>query len=108
MAWCSSTAKAVSTLEDSEFARVGRQFEHHPFFPRRVNTEFILPFLRDRLRMRAWGRGSGETLACGTAACTALVAAVLTGRAEGRATLELRGGKLGSNGVSTARTQQIT
>lgn len=87
--------EAVFALEDYEFARVGRQFEHHPFFPRRVNTEFILPLSRDRLRMRVWERGSGETLACGTGACAALVAAVLTGRAERRATLELRGGKLG-------------
>jgi len=87
--------EAVFALEDSEFARVGRQFEHHPFFPRRVNTEFILPVARDRLRMRVWERGSGETLACGTGACAALVAAVLTGRAERRATLELRGGILG-------------
>ena len=87
--------EAVFALEDSEFARVGRQFEHHPFFPRRVNTEFILPLGRERMRMRVWERGSGETLACGTGACAALVAAVLTGRAERRATLELRGGKLG-------------
>ncbi len=85
---------AVFALEDSDFARIGRQFEHHPFFPRRVNTEFILPLSRARLRMRVWERGSGETLACGTGACAALVAAVLTGRAERRATLELRGGKL--------------
>jgi diaminopimelate epimerase len=87
--------EAVFALGDSEFARVGRQFEHHPFFPRRVNTEFILPLARDRLRMRVWERGSGETLACGTGACASLVAAVLTGRAERRATVELRGGKLG-------------
>ena len=86
--------EAVFALEDSEFARVGRQFEHHPFFPRRVNTEFILPRSRNRLRMRVWERGSGETLACGTGACASLVAAVLTGRAERLATLELRGGKL--------------
>jgi diaminopimelate epimerase len=44
--------------------------------------------------MRVWERGSGETMACGTGACAALVAAALTGRAERRATLELRGGKL--------------
>lgn len=85
---------AVFALDDSEFARLGRQFEHHPFFPRRVNTEFVLPRARDLLRMRVWERGSGETLACGTGACAALAAAVLTGRAERRATLELRGGRL--------------
>ena len=48
--------EVVFALEDSEFACVGRQFEHHPFFPRRVNTEFILPFSRDGLRMRVWER----------------------------------------------------
>jgi diaminopimelate epimerase len=86
--------EAVFALDVFEFARLGRQFEHHPFFPRRVNTEFILPTARDALRMRVWERGSGETLACGTGACASLVAAVLTGRAERRATVDLRGGRL--------------
>ncbi len=86
--------ESIFTLDDAEFARLGRQFETHPFFPRRVNTEFILPIARDRLRMRVWERGSGETLACGTGACAALVAAVLTGRADRLATVELRGGNL--------------
>jgi diaminopimelate epimerase len=84
----------IFALDDAEFARLGRQFEHHPFFPRRVNTEFILPIARDRLKMRVWERGSGETLACGTGACASLVAAVLTGRADRKATVELRGGNL--------------
>ena len=86
--------EGIFGLDDWEFAKVGRQFERHPFFPRRVNTEFILPLARNRLKMRVWERGSGETLACGTGACAALVAAVLTGRADRRATLELRGGNL--------------
>jgi diaminopimelate epimerase len=84
----------IFALDDAEFARLGRQFEYHPFFPRRVNTEFILPVARDRLKMRVWERGSGETLACGTGACASLVAAVLTGRADRKATVELRGGDL--------------
>jgi diaminopimelate epimerase len=84
----------IFALDDAGFARLGRQFEHHPFFPRRVNTEFILPVARDRLKMRVWERGSGETLACGTGACASLVAAVLTGRADRKATVELRGGNL--------------
>jgi diaminopimelate epimerase len=85
---------SVFGLDDSEFARLGRQFEHHAFFPRRVNTEFVLPTARDRMRMRVWERGSGETLACGTGACASLVAAVLTGRSERKAIVELRGGNL--------------
>ena len=52
----------VFKLSDRDFAALGREFEHHPFFPRRVNTEFILPISRHRLKMRVWERGSGETL----------------------------------------------
>ncbi|MGO9603787.1 MAG: diaminopimelate epimerase [Candidatus Binataceae bacterium] len=85
---------AVFKLDVFEFAQLGRQFENHRFFPRRVNTEFILPVSRNRLLMRVWERGSGETLACGTGACAALVAAVLTGRADRKAAVELRGGNL--------------
>jgi diaminopimelate epimerase len=85
---------SIFALDDAEFARLGRKFEHHPFFPRRVNTEFILPLARNRLKMRVWERGSGETLACGTGACAAQVAAVLTNRADRSATVEFRGGNL--------------
>jgi diaminopimelate epimerase len=85
---------AVFNLSDSEFAALGRPFESHPFFPRRVNTEFVLPVSRERLKVRVFERGSGETLACGTGACAALVAAVLNGHSERRATVELRGGSL--------------
>ncbi len=86
--------EAIFALDDNEFARIGRQFEHHPFFPRRVNTEFVRPLAPDALRMRVWERGSGETLACGSGACASLVAAALTGRSGRRATVELRGGRL--------------
>ncbi len=86
--------ESVFRLDSHDFAKLGRRFEKHPFFPQRVNTEFILPASRRHLRMRVWERGSGETLACGTGACAALVAGVLTGRSERNATVELRGGKL--------------
>lgn len=85
---------SIFRLSDFDFAGLGRQFEIHPFFPRRVNAEFVLPLTRDRLRMRVFERGSGETLACGTGACAALVAAALTGRAGRHARVELRGGNL--------------
>jgi diaminopimelate epimerase len=84
----------VFKLQDRDFAALGRKFENHPFFPRRVNTEFILPISRHLMRMRVWERGSGETWACGTGACAALVAAVLSNHSERSATVELRGGNL--------------
>ena len=81
-------------VEDLDLERLGPKFEHHAFFPRRVNTEFIRVDAPNALRMRVWERGSGETAACGTGACAALVAAVLTQRADRRATLHLNGGDL--------------
>lgn len=73
---------------------IGPKFEHHPAFPQRTNTEFIQVVSRDYLKMRVWERGAGITLACGTGACAALVAAVLTGRSDRTATVELPGGCL--------------
>lgn len=73
---------------------LGPQFEHHPVFPQRTNTEFIQVVRPDYLKMRVWERGAGVTLACGTGACAALVAGVLTGNCDRRATVELPGGCL--------------
>ena len=73
---------------------IGPQFEHNPAFPQRTNTEFIQVVRRDYLKMRVWERGAGATLACGTGACAALVAGVLTGKCDRTATVELPGGCL--------------
>lgn len=81
-------------VEALALAQLGPQFEHHPFFPQRVNTEFISVLARDALRMRVWERGSGETAACGTGACAALVAAVLNDKTDRRAIVHLNGGDL--------------
>jgi diaminopimelate epimerase len=75
-------------------ATLGPRFEHHPFFPRRVNTEFIRVMGSDALEMRVWERGAGETLACGTGACAAAVAAVRTGRCGRQVRVALPGGAL--------------
>ena len=74
--------------------QVGSQLENHPIFPNRANIEFVQVVDRQHLRMRVWERGSGETLACGTGACASLVAAVLTGKADRRVSMELLGGTL--------------
>ena len=73
---------------------LGPLIENLPIFPQRVNVEFVRVVRRDLLHMRVWERGSGETLACGTGACAALVAAVLGGKADRRATVQLAGGDL--------------
>jgi len=75
---------------------VGPQFEHAPYFPQRVNTEFIRVVNPSTIKMRVWERGSGETMACGSGACAAVVAAVAVGLCEkGRdITVRARGGDL--------------
>lgn len=73
---------------------VGPQFEHHQAFPQRTNTEFIQIIRRDYVKMRVWERGAGVTLACGTGACAAVVAGVLTGKCDRATSVELPGGVL--------------
>ncbi|MGE5613861.1 MAG: diaminopimelate epimerase [Bacillota bacterium] len=73
---------------------IGPQFEHSPLFPRGVNAEFVEVIDTATLKMRVWERGTGETLACGTGACASLVASVLNGFSDRKATVRLRGGDL--------------
>ncbi|AFY76809.1 MAG: diaminopimelate epimerase [Hydrococcus sp. C42_A2020_068] len=73
---------------------IGSQFERHPVFPQRTNTEFIQVIRPDYLKMRVWERGAGATLACGTGACASVVAGVLTRRSNRLCTVELPGGCL--------------
>jgi diaminopimelate epimerase len=81
-------------LSDARFAKLGPAIERHEAFPRRTNVEFVKVEGRNRLSVRVFERGSGETLSCGTGACAALVAARAAGRADERATVALRGGTL--------------
>jgi diaminopimelate epimerase len=87
----------VPSTEDAPVTTLGPRIERHPLFPERVNVEFIevvgTPHA-DRLRMRVWERGSGETAACGTGACAAAVAGVLTGRSRRNVAIDLVGGTL--------------
>jgi len=84
----------VPEVESLELERIGPSFENHALFPQRVNTEFVAVSSPHEVTMRVWERGSGETAACGTGACAAVVAAVLTGRTERAATVHLPGGDL--------------
>jgi len=82
--------------DEIQLETVGRQFEQLSIFPDRVNTEFISVIDSTTLKMRVWERGSGETLACGTGACAAVVAAVLNGYCskDTDITVRLKGGDL--------------
>jgi diaminopimelate epimerase len=73
---------------------IGTKFEHHPAFPKRINTEFVQVVGRDYLKMRVWERGAGATLACGTGACAVVVAAVLNKLSDRLCTVNLPGGDL--------------
>lgn len=81
-------------IANLDLPQIGPAFEHHEMFPERVNTEFIEVVSRQKVRMRVWERGSGETLACGTGACATLVACVLNNYTDKKACIELRGGEL--------------
>lgn len=86
----------MNEVETLPIEKIGPQFENHSMFPERINTEFIHVIRRNELRMRVWERGSGETWACGTGACAAVVAAVLNGYCDEGAdvTVHLNGGDL--------------
>jgi diaminopimelate epimerase len=75
-------------------AEIGPRLEHHPLFPERANIEAVEVLSRDRLRVRVWERGAGLTLACGTGACAAVIAAARRGLAERKAVAVLDGGEL--------------
>ena len=79
-----------------DVADIGPKFEHAEYFPDRVNTEFIRVVNPTTIKMRVWERGSGETMACGTGACAAVVAAVENGLCAKNTdiTVKVRGGDL--------------
>lgn len=72
----------------------GRELEFHPRFPERANIEFCHVTARDRMEIRVWERGVGETLACGTGACAAVVASVLNDLTDKEVIVKLLGGEL--------------
>lgn len=82
------------SIEEAPVETLGPQLEQHASFPARTNVEFAEVVSRTELKVRVWERGSGETLACGTGACAAVVAAVTRGLCERSVTVRLRGGTL--------------
>ena len=86
-------------VDSAPVERVGRELEHSSMFPEGVNTEFIRVVNRNTVKMRVWERGNGETTACGTGACAAVVAAVENGYLDKNKdiTVKLRGGDVTVN-----------
>jgi diaminopimelate epimerase len=88
---------AVQVVDDVDTAPVateGPLIEHHPRFPERVNAGFMQVLEPHALRLRVFERGAGETLACGTGACAAVVAGIRRGMLESPVRVETRGGTL--------------
>ncbi len=88
---------AVQIVDDVDTAPVetiGPQVERHPRFPRKVNAGFMQIVARDAARLRVFERDAGETLACGTGACAAVVAGIRLGLLDAAVEVQTRGGSL--------------
>lgn len=88
---------AVILVDDvlkADVSRIGKQVESHPRFPERVNAGFLQVISRNNARLRVYERGVGETLACGTGACAAVVSGIRRGLLDHHVDIELAGGLL--------------
>jgi diaminopimelate epimerase len=86
--------QVVDNVDTAPVAAQGPQIEHHPRFPQRVNAGFMQVVDRTHIRLRVFERGAGETLACGTGACAAVVAGIRLGLLEHRVDVQTHGGIL--------------
>jgi diaminopimelate epimerase len=84
----------VRDLAHIKLAEWGPQFEHHPLFPERANISAVQVISPTQLKMAVWERGTGLTLACGSAACAAVVAGALREKTSRNCSVELPGGTL--------------
>ncbi len=84
----------VDDVKCLDLEKIGPSFENHELFPVRINTEFVHVLSENEAEMRVWERGSGETLACGTGTCAAVVACVLNGYTGDQVKMHLIGGDL--------------
>ena len=84
----------AENIAELALEEIGRKIENHPMFPEKTNVEFVEILSPNHAQMRVWERGSGETQACGTGSCAALVAAVINNKLNRNATISLLGGDL--------------
>ena len=86
--------QTVSNIETAAVTTDGPSIEHHHLFRERVNAGFMQVVDRHCIRLRVWERGAGETLACGTGACAAVVSGIRRGLLDTPVTVIARGGQL--------------
>jgi diaminopimelate epimerase len=86
--------QVVADVDAAPVAQQGALIEQHPAFPRRVNAGFMQILSRSHIRLRVFERGAGETLACGTGACAAVVAGIRWGLLGSSVQVDTRGGQL--------------
>ena len=84
----------VADVREAPLAELGPRIEHHPRFARQVNAGFMQVLARDQIALRVYERGAGETLACGTGACAAVVAGIRLGWLDRKVEVQARGGLL--------------
>ena len=84
----------VDDVDEAEVATLGPLLQQHPSFPRQANVGFMQVVDRQRLRLRVYERGAGETLACGSGACAAVVNGIVRGLLDPKVEVSLPGGKL--------------
>ena len=84
----------VNDIENFKVAEYGPILENADIFPEKANIEFVEVVDKNNIKMRVWERGSGETLACGTGACSSVVASSLNGYTDRKVNVQLLGGNL--------------
>lgn len=103
-------AVALMPVDDAQFHGLGPRIAAHTAFPDGTNVEFATPVGPSKLRVRVWERGAGPTLACGTGACAAAVAAITAGQIDSQrdVIVELPGGELTISWNAQSRETTLT
>jgi len=100
--------QVVADVDSAPVAAQGPRIERHPRFPQRVNAGYMQVVDRATIRLRVWERGVGETLACGTGACAAVVAGIRLGLVDSPVRVQARGGDLAIAWAGDGRPVQMT
>jgi diaminopimelate epimerase len=100
--------QVVADVDRAPVAEQGPLIERHPAFPRRVNAGYMQVLSRGHIKLRVWERGAGETLACGTGACAAVVAGIRLGLLDREVRVTTRGGDLAIRWLADSEPVMMT